>query len=196
VFGEHEVTMVDGSLAAATLGKSVTVKSYHHQGVADPGTLSVVGKADDGTTEAVQDTRRRFALGVLWHPEAGDDPRLFDALVAAASETETVPRWAMTETDKHPKRSLIELALLDKGPVHILRSKGDTLAAVGTALLVVGVLGMFIVLTTHESTRATVQNLIWWVSLVAAVAGGASRVGGAVLRTLALAREAETSRAE
>jgi putative glutamine amidotransferase len=87
VFGEHEVTLVDGSLAAETLGSSVRVKSYHHQGVADAGTMSVVGNADDGTIEAVQDTRRRFALGVLWHPEAGDDPRLFDALIAAASGT-------------------------------------------------------------------------------------------------------------
>ena len=43
-----------------------------------------MGNADDGSIEAVQDTERRFALGVLWHPEAGDDPRLFDALIAAA----------------------------------------------------------------------------------------------------------------
>jgi putative glutamine amidotransferase len=87
VFGEHEVTLVDGSLAASTLGNSVSVKSYHHQGVADPGTLSVVGNADDGSIEAVQDTERGFALGVLWHPEAGDDPRLFEALIAAAAGT-------------------------------------------------------------------------------------------------------------
>jgi putative glutamine amidotransferase len=34
--------------------------------------------------EAVEDPERPFLLGVQWHPEAGEDPRLFDALVAAA----------------------------------------------------------------------------------------------------------------
>jgi hypothetical protein len=29
-------------------------------------------------------TGRRFAVAVQWHPEDGDDPRLFRALVAAA----------------------------------------------------------------------------------------------------------------
>jgi putative glutamine amidotransferase len=31
----------------------------------------------------VEDPDRRFVLGVLWHPEAGDDLRLFEALVRA-----------------------------------------------------------------------------------------------------------------
>jgi len=52
--------------------------------VADPGSLAVTGWADDDTVEAVEIPGRRFALGVLWHPEAADDPRLFEALVAAA----------------------------------------------------------------------------------------------------------------
>jgi putative glutamine amidotransferase len=65
------------------LGDRVEVRSYHHQGVADPGSLAVTGWADDGTVEAVEIPGRRFALGVLWHPEAADDPRLFEALVAA-----------------------------------------------------------------------------------------------------------------
>jgi hypothetical protein len=30
-----------------------------------------------------------FAIGVLWHPEAGDDLRLFDALIAAARDART-----------------------------------------------------------------------------------------------------------
>ena len=57
-----------------------------HQGVADPGTLTIAGRAPDHTIEAVEIPGRRFAVGVLWHPEAGDDPRLFEALVLAASE--------------------------------------------------------------------------------------------------------------
>jgi putative glutamine amidotransferase len=30
----------------------------------------------------MEDPTGRFRLAVQWHPEAGDDPRLFDALVA------------------------------------------------------------------------------------------------------------------
>jgi putative glutamine amidotransferase len=84
IFGEHQVSLVSGSLVGGALGFAATVKSYHHQGIADAGSLNVVGRADDDTIEAVEVPGKRFAVGVLWHPEAGDDPRLFDALVAAA----------------------------------------------------------------------------------------------------------------
>lgn len=85
VFGVHDVSLVDGTVAHDVLGEAVTVKSYHHQGVADAGSLAVAGRAFDDTIEVVEIPGRRFAVGVLWHPEAGEDPRLFDALVAAAS---------------------------------------------------------------------------------------------------------------
>lgn len=86
VFGIHDVALDPGSLAHRVLGNQVSVKSYHHQGVADPGTLVVAGRATDGSVEVVEVPGKRFAVGVLWHPEAGDDPRLFEALVAAAQE--------------------------------------------------------------------------------------------------------------
>ena len=57
---------------------------YHHQAVADPGDLAVTGWADDGVVEAVEDPRRRFLLGVQWHPENDPDPRPVAALVRAA----------------------------------------------------------------------------------------------------------------
>jgi putative glutamine amidotransferase len=41
-------------------------------------------RADDGTIEAVEDPAQRFAVGVLWHPEAGDDFALFQGLVDVA----------------------------------------------------------------------------------------------------------------
>lgn len=85
VFGVHPVTLVEGSVAHGVLGDATTVKSYHHQGVASAGSLAVVGHADDGSIEAVEVPGRRFALGVLWHPEAGKDLRLFEALLAASS---------------------------------------------------------------------------------------------------------------
>jgi putative glutamine amidotransferase len=45
----------------------------------------VAAHAEDGTVEAVEDPSHRFALGVLWHPEAGEDMKLFEGLVAAAA---------------------------------------------------------------------------------------------------------------
>ena len=84
ILGLHEVSLVDGSLVWHAIGASATVNSYHHQGVANPGSLVVTGWADDETIEAVEVPGKRFAVGVLWHPEAGDDPRLFEALLHAA----------------------------------------------------------------------------------------------------------------
>jgi putative glutamine amidotransferase len=83
VYGEHAVRVDGASRLGSILGERVQVRSYHHQGVTDAGKLSVVGWADDDTVEAVEDPSHTFALGVLWHPEVGQDPRLFDALVAA-----------------------------------------------------------------------------------------------------------------
>ena len=37
-------------------------------------------------SKALEDPTRRFTLGVLWHPEAGEDLALFEALVAEAAE--------------------------------------------------------------------------------------------------------------
>lgn len=85
VYGTHEVRLRPGSRAHTILGDRVSVPSYHHQGLASAGSLTVTGWADDETPEVVEHPDRRFTLGVLWHPEAGDDLRLFDALVAAAS---------------------------------------------------------------------------------------------------------------
>ena len=84
VYGRHGVRLAPGSLAQRLLGDEVSVPSYHHQGLASAGSLTVTGWADDESPEVVEDPTRRFALGVLWHPEAGDDHRLFEALVEAA----------------------------------------------------------------------------------------------------------------
>lgn len=84
VYGPHDVRLAEGSRVAAALGGAVSVSSYHHQGVASAGSLTVTGWAEDGSVEAVEDETRTFAVGVLWHPEVGDDPRIFEALVEAA----------------------------------------------------------------------------------------------------------------
>jgi len=86
VFSEHGVRIEDGSRLGSLLGdEHAPVKSHHHQGVGRVGEgLREVAWADDGTVEGLEDPERRFALGVLWHPEAGEDARLFEALVAEA----------------------------------------------------------------------------------------------------------------
>jgi putative glutamine amidotransferase len=84
VHGRHRVHTVPGSILAGLLGPVVTVRSYHHQGIADPGTLDVSARAEDGMIEAVELSGAAFHLGVLWHPEVGRDLRLFTALSEAA----------------------------------------------------------------------------------------------------------------
>jgi putative glutamine amidotransferase len=79
----HPVDTVAGTRLAGILGEHTEVPSYHHQGVADPGTLTVSAYAFDGGIEGVEDPAARFRVGVLWHPEQGTDPRLFEALLAA-----------------------------------------------------------------------------------------------------------------
>lgn len=84
-FSEHEVTLLEGSKTAATIGQLAVVKSSHHQAPERVGDgLDAVGWAEDGTVEAIEDRRQTFAIGVLWHPEEGADKRLFEALVEEA----------------------------------------------------------------------------------------------------------------
>jgi gamma-glutamyl-gamma-aminobutyrate hydrolase PuuD len=84
-FSEHPVRIENDSKLGALLGERAPVKSHHHQGIGRLGEgLREVAWADDGIVEGVEDPSMRFAVGVLWHPEAGEDARLFDALVAEA----------------------------------------------------------------------------------------------------------------
>ena len=85
MFSDHPVRIEDGSRLSSLLGGETGVKSSHHQGFGRVGEgLRVVAWAEDGTVEAVEDPDKRFAVGVLWHPEAGEDARLFEALVDEA----------------------------------------------------------------------------------------------------------------
>lgn len=65
---------------AALFGAAVN--STHHQAVARPGPLDVVGRAPDGVVEAIALPGHPFCVGVQWHPELLDG-RLFAALVSA-----------------------------------------------------------------------------------------------------------------
>jgi putative glutamine amidotransferase len=84
-FSEHAVRIAPGSRAAGILGEEARIKSTHHQAPDRIGDdLEPVGWAEDGTVEALERTKGSFAVGVLWHPEVGEDRRLFEALVEEA----------------------------------------------------------------------------------------------------------------
>ena len=87
VFSDHDVAVTPGTRLASIVGDRTQVKSHHHQSFDGVGSgLHVTAHAEDGTLEALEDPTRRFTLGVLWHPEEGEDLALFEALVAEAAE--------------------------------------------------------------------------------------------------------------
>jgi putative glutamine amidotransferase len=86
----HAITVVEDTLLHRIVGTTaMRVNSAHHQAVRDPGPHAIVNAvAPDHVVEGVEDPRRRFCLGVQWHPEFLIDPgdrRIFDALIAACS---------------------------------------------------------------------------------------------------------------
>jgi gamma-glutamyl-gamma-aminobutyrate hydrolase PuuD len=86
VMADHDVQVETESRLGSILGDHAPVKSSHHQGFGRIGDgLRPSAWAEDGSAEAVEDPSHRFALGVLWHPEEGEDFALFAALVEEAA---------------------------------------------------------------------------------------------------------------
>jgi putative glutamine amidotransferase len=102
-YGTHRVQVAAGSRLAGVLGQphaaqarsELSVPTHHHQAIDRLGRgLVACAWADDGVIEAVEFAASApngagrggtgFAMAVQWHPEAGDDLRLFRALVTAA----------------------------------------------------------------------------------------------------------------
>jgi putative glutamine amidotransferase len=87
----HTVKVTRGTLLHRVTGMDeLPVNSAHHQAVkaAAPG-LVVDAVAEDGVIEGVEDPRRRFCLGVQWHPEyaiSEGDLRIFAAFIEAAAQ--------------------------------------------------------------------------------------------------------------
>jgi putative glutamine amidotransferase len=92
-FGRHLVRVgTAGALGRVLAGTGEDVwldaPTHHHQAVDALGDgLVATAWAADGTVEGLEvaDGLAAFAVGVQWHPEEGDDPRLFAALVDAAA---------------------------------------------------------------------------------------------------------------
>ena len=84
-FSDHDVTVAADSRLGGLLGERAPVKSHHHQAYGRIGEgLREVAWAEDGVVEGLEDPEKRFAVGVLWHPEEGEDFALFKALVEEA----------------------------------------------------------------------------------------------------------------
>ncbi|MFL5899532.1 MAG: gamma-glutamyl-gamma-aminobutyrate hydrolase family protein [Solirubrobacterales bacterium] len=110
-FSKHHIRLDPDSLActAAGLG-SFVVWSHHHQGVDELGEgLKVSGwSLDDELVEAIELPGKRFALGVIWHPEEDEHSKVIAALVDAArsrskgSDDRVVP-FAPTSGERNHK---------------------------------------------------------------------------------------------
>ena len=87
---DHDVDVLDGTLAADVIGAGRHgTKSHHHQGVdrlGDGLLVSARSALGDDLVEAVELPQRGFVLGVQWHPEADSTSPVIGGLVAAARE--------------------------------------------------------------------------------------------------------------
>jgi putative glutamine amidotransferase len=85
LFARREVRTEPGSEVHRLLGSTAPVECHHHQALDRIAPeLTPSAWAEDGVVEAVEAAGRRFCLAVQWHPEAGEDRCLFEALVDAA----------------------------------------------------------------------------------------------------------------
>ncbi|HET9154351.1 MAG TPA: gamma-glutamyl-gamma-aminobutyrate hydrolase family protein [Solirubrobacterales bacterium] len=86
-FAKHHIRLEPESLACSAAGvEAFVVWSHHHQGIDRLGEgLRVTGwSAEDDLPEAIELPGKRFALGVIWHPEEDESSRVIAALVDAA----------------------------------------------------------------------------------------------------------------
>jgi putative glutamine amidotransferase len=93
---DHDVSLIEGTLAARAAGElEHATKSHHHQGIDRLGEGLVVSGYStlDDLPEAIEmdgsppsrPSDRRFVLGVQWHPEADEGSPVVGALVQAAA---------------------------------------------------------------------------------------------------------------
>ena len=101
-YAPHDVVLDGDSLLGRLLGTRVQVPAAHHQAPYNLGEgLTVTGWSADGeVTEALEVDGHRFAVGVQWHPEEGDDPRLLAAFLDAAAQ----PRQARPAEPQQPRK--------------------------------------------------------------------------------------------
>lgn len=104
----HDVQVSAPSTLGHVLGTAASVPAAHHQAIGRIGSgLLTVAWTQDQVVEAVELEGHKFGVGVQWHPEEGDDPRIFEALVAAsqAAAQARVQRQTPEVTPRSSKRS-------------------------------------------------------------------------------------------
>lgn len=92
-FSDHAVRLEPGSLAARAVAREhLSVRSHHHQGIAELGDGIVASgwSEPDGLIEAIELPGHPFAMGVLWHAEEEPGGPVMRALCEAALEREAV----------------------------------------------------------------------------------------------------------
>jgi putative glutamine amidotransferase len=85
---DHDVEVIDGTLAMSVIGaERHPTKSHHHQGVDRLGEgLRVSARSSlDELIEAIELPRCSFVLGAQWHPEADPASPVIGGLVSAAA---------------------------------------------------------------------------------------------------------------
>ncbi|WP_371482847.1 gamma-glutamyl-gamma-aminobutyrate hydrolase family protein [Kitasatospora sp. NBC_00315] len=109
-YGTHVVRPLPGTLLGGLLPEpELTVPTFHHQAVDRLGEgLRVNALAPDGTIEGIEGTG--FTLGVQWHPEQGEDLRVMQALVRAATAARTVPLMPVEAPLDPPTRAGVSAA--------------------------------------------------------------------------------------
>lgn len=101
----HDVEISAASNLGRVLGATAQVPAAHHQGIDRIGSgLLTVAWTPDQVVEAVELQEHKFGIGVQWHPEEGDDTRIFEALVAAAKPA-TAPAPAAEVTGRSKRNS-------------------------------------------------------------------------------------------
>ena len=100
----HDLQIAAASKLSGVLGETAQVPASHHQAVNQLGTGHLTAAwTPDQVVEALEVQGHRWALGVQWNPEDGDDLRLFEALVKAAG-TATQPAVTQPEVTTRSKR--------------------------------------------------------------------------------------------
>jgi len=96
VLPRREVTVLDGSVLHGIVGRSsLLVNSLHFHAVREPARgMRIVAREPSGVPQAVENSARRFWLGVQWHPEylpqQESHQKLFAALAEAARQVHEV----------------------------------------------------------------------------------------------------------
>jgi gamma-glutamyl-gamma-aminobutyrate hydrolase PuuD len=101
----HDLQIAAASKLSGVLGENVQVPASHHQAVNQLGTgLLTAAWTSDQVVEALEVQGHRWGLGVQWNPEEGDDARLFEALVTAASAAAQPASAPQPEVSARSKR--------------------------------------------------------------------------------------------